>query len=110
VNLQEVKEIEEILPEDLKILGEQLNNNELFNDSPGDLWLLRKLIESTHKNSPGRNNNRYDSELMKICAYIYITAGKLSYEILCKNLPIPCIKTIQIQLKTKYINYVEGIT
>lgn len=71
-------------------------------------WLLKSLMESLKNNSSKKTGNRYDPELMMCCIYIYIVAGRLTYEFLSKNLPIACLKTVQNNLRRDYFSYIEG--
>lgn len=57
--------------------------------------IMREMIDSALKNfDKPDNTNRFSGVLKDFAAYMYIMAGKASYEILAANLPIPRAKTV----------------
>lgn len=69
--------------------------------------IMNELIESSLKNY-GKNptNNRYSKILMDMSIYIYIIGGKMMYETLSANLPIPSSATVRkFFFKCLYILY-----
>lgn len=63
---------------------------------------LRSMIDAALVNY-GRTSNarKFSKNLMDFAIYLYISAGKASYEILCANLPLPKGNTI-----SKYFNLI----
>lgn len=69
--------------------------------------VLREMIRaalSNYKKLP--TNNRYPDLLMDFAMYLYIMAGKASYEVICANIPIPKAGTIRKSknLAKQYLN------
>lgn len=57
--------------------------------------VLRELIKSAQINDKKSKHQANYSDIIKyFCSFVYLTAGRASYEILQRNLPIPSTKTI----------------
>lgn len=74
----------------------QASSNETFNvNHPAFSPIMRCLILDTMNNfGKPPNTNRYAKLLMDFSIYIYIMAGKATYEILSKNMALPAPSTI----------------
>lgn len=72
------------------IFKESLLNHPAFSTIMVDI--IRSALNN-HTRSP--NARRFSDVLMNFCTYLYIMAGKASYELISANLPIPKAKTIR---------------
>lgn len=81
--------------------SKSIESIESFNlNHPAFPPILREIIKNTLAN---HNNQmrRFSELLLDFCIYIYIMAGKASYEILCENLSLPKPYTISEYTKTQ---------
>lgn len=64
-------------------------------EHPAFSILLQNMIQTALNNhGKSSSNNRYPELLMDFAIYIYIMAGKASYEVISANLPMPSAVTI----------------
>lgn len=78
--LQEMKELE-------TIPSKRSNNLNYLNDFS---FLMKTLIETAERNGCKiPTQHRYCEIIRCFAAYIYMTCGKMCYETLCRNLPLP---------------------
>ncbi|XP_030753635.1 uncharacterized protein LOC115880545 [Sitophilus oryzae] len=93
----------------LKIITENKSLNKFNYDTKG---LLKYLLESAIENSKSKskNANKFDEAIKRFWLYIFITAGRMTYEILYSNLKniLPSITTIHRQLE-EIDNILEGV-
>lgn len=69
--------------------------NKITMDHPAFPKILREIIAaciSNHTKQP--NSHRFTEDLISFCTYMYIIAGKTSYEVLSANLCLPTASTI----------------
>lgn len=88
------------------ISSEAMGNQEFFPlNNPGlHTPLLKELIEQASKNSdkvPAAR--RYSKLLIDFAMHNYMINGRLAYEILSANLPIPKVSTIRMFKQTLFI-------
>lgn len=77
------------LPNQIKLFA-----NEQY-DSTDFSFMLKNLIETAEQNSKRNLNGfRYNAAIRCFATYIYLHCGKLCYEVLSANLPIPQPSTI----------------
>lgn len=71
--------------------------------------LLEILIESKQRNDGRKPQGfRYNNSLKVICAYIYLLGGKILYDTLCANLPVPTIQTLLKTINEETEPIIEG--
>lgn len=75
-----------------KELEERNANEKLIHPS-----FLQQLIEQSVKNHQGKKLE-YAEQMKKIALYIFMLTGPLAYQLLQKNLPLPSISTVRLQL------------
>lgn len=85
------------LPDIIKNIESQNNiENALADNIKKYPIILKKLVESFEKNkNMSKHANHYDDVLKCFATYIFMLCGRTCYETICKNLPIPSIKTIR---------------
>lgn len=82
------------------------------------LWIpfqLQQMIRTAIKNYDRDNNhNIYSTEIQHWATYLYMMCGKATYEVLCKNLPLPQVNTVRKYCfyfaKTNCSNVAEYLT
>lgn len=80
------------------------NKSEAFTiDNPAFSPIIREMILHALSNYQKPSNlHRFSTILIDFAIYIYIAAGKASYDFLCANLPIPKTGTIgEIQMSSQ---------
>lgn len=64
-------------------------------EHPAFSAILRELISSALTNfNRDPKGRKYSEILFDFAIYMYILAGKASYEVMCGNLPLPQVTTI----------------
>lgn len=86
-----VSEFEQHLKQiDVNEIHAQYSKNSIYT------YILSTLIKTAQQNAnKGPHQCRYSEELQYFAIYLYILCGKMSYEVLCNNLPLPKVPTIR---------------
>lgn len=75
-------------------------SNELKNNHPAFSSVLSAMVNTASKNYQKHPNaHRYPKLLHDFAMYTYLTSGKASYKMICRNLPLPRESTISKLLK-----------
>lgn len=69
-----------------------------------------KSLVNTDKNTGKKKGARYDNTLKLFASYLYIIGGKMLYETLCTNLPLPSLSTVSRTLDDSSAIIIEGIS
>lgn len=75
----------------------------------GQIPLFADLYECFRANNRRhKQGRRYDDDIKKFAAHVFIVGGRLNYETLSANLPLPSISTVSRVLHNEYPQLVEG--
>lgn len=76
---------------------------------PDGIPFFADLYQTYLKNNKrAKNGRRYDGDVKHFAAYVYIIVGRLLYETLSENLPLPKISTVLRVLHSDYPPELEG--
>ncbi|XP_046409390.1 uncharacterized protein [Neodiprion pinetum] len=79
------------------------------NENSKSNLLVRKLMRISDKQSQAEScGNRYDCTVKKFASYIFMIGGRLSYETLCANLPLPSPSSVSRYLLENGPDIIEG--
>lgn len=69
---------------------------------------LKSLVDIADKNTGKKKGARYDDTLKLFATYLYIIGGRMLYETLCTNLPLPSLSTVSRTLDDSSAIIIEG--
>lgn len=111
--LRKNKDMEDIIRNFLHKASENKNFDEAINQTnvknPDCFSLIRRILEMSISHSeinPG--GYRYDDTLKKFASYIYMIGGRMTYETLSANLPLPSLSSISRYVLKKGPIIIEG--
>ncbi len=83
------------------------NERNNFKSTTEFLNKIWKVIE-TKSNTKHGQIKKYDEKLKQFSTYLYIIAGKLTYETLSSNLSLPSVATIKKEIQSSNDTIIEG--
>lgn len=90
------------LPEFVKLKS---CDNELKKNHPAFSSILSEMITTALDNyNKPPNTHRYPDLVTDFAMYTYLSSGKASYKMLCRNLPLPKESTIRKLQKSDYLS------
>lgn len=112
-----ISDIEKVINENKKLyesiqnLQEQLNNKQhLEKNTPKNTSkMLNQLIAvAHHQMNKKKGGYRYNETIKEFASYMFMLAGRIAYETLCKNIPFPSVSSISRYLQEKGPKIIEG--
>lgn len=76
---------------------------------PKRSYFMQQLYKSAIRNSKREKGNRYDSSLNLFCCYLFTIGGRLMYETLAANLPIPTVHSVTHKIRNIVCDMMEGV-
>lgn len=106
-SIQMVLNENKILYETIHNLQDELNNKNDKEKSTSEI--LNLLIQSAQNNVNKKSGGfRYAETLKEFGSYIFMLAGRVAYETLCKNIPLPSISSVSRYLQQQGPTIIEG--
>lgn len=98
------------LYESIQNLQEELNQKNEENNKPKSTSEILNLLIQTAQNQLNKKNGgfRYNETIKEFASYMFMLAGRIAYETLCKNIPLPSLSSISRYLQEKGPTIIEG--